>query len=309
MLALAAFATAALNAAPVFYLSTSDTAGAPAMLNLTGAPGATGTLFLWGNSPDVRIGGISLDVISSGDAIKFNAPLTGPQAGANWSFVNPPTLSPDGRSLTGFGAAAIPPAAGGFGAGSPAGPSLMLGSFGYTLGAGTANLRMEIGDAEITDYDGGYPMVHFGTAASPARLGSAVGEGNDVGGLGGGVVPPVITDATIGPLATDTANAITHQFAANQAITTWTLTSLLGPAGATPTFTPSLSATGSFSWAATKADLRGMDSAQWVATVSGQNANGSDTGTLTINLVIPEPATLSLVGLAMIGLVGLVRRR
>jgi hypothetical protein len=299
----------------LFYVSTSDQPSAtPGLLDLSNVtPGSTGMLHVWVNS-DVRLSGVSLDLMSSGNGIKFVGPQTVNGQGTAWAFLDGPQSVSD-NLVTRFGGGAVPGSSGnGVGGDSPTGANFLLGSVGYMAlpgPAGQSQLSLRVAGNEIVDWAGGYPQLRFGNASAAPLTGDQVGQSGGVGtiDLGGGVQAPVITDATLGPLATDTANAITHQFAADQPITTWTLMSLLGPAGATPTVAPSLSATGAFSWAATKADLRGLDSAQWVATVTGQNANGSDTGTLTINLVIPEPATLSLVGLAMIGLVGLVRRR
>ncbi len=193
--------TSVAQAVPIFYLSTSNVAGAPANLNLSGAAGSTGTLYLWGNSTDVQVGGVSLNVTSANSALKFTNPVAGPALGNNWSFVANPTLAGDGLSLTGFNAAAIPgPGAVGFGGASSAGPTLLLGSMGYILGAsGESNISMFVGANEITDYAGDYPNVRFGTANGPTGNGGVPGQGGVVGTASvGGVIPEPATLSLVG---------------------------------------------------------------------------------------------------------------
>ncbi len=64
-----------IRAVPVFYLSNSDSGNPPAgLLSLTGiAPGSVGTLHIWSNS-DVRLSGVSLDLVETGGGIKFTGP-------------------------------------------------------------------------------------------------------------------------------------------------------------------------------------------------------------------------------------------
>jgi hypothetical protein len=70
-------------------------------------------------------------------------------------------------------------------------------------------------------------------------------------------------------------------------------------------------ATGLFSW-----DVDGSAGGQYVFTVRASDnfppASGgpfSDTGTVTVNVIVPEPATIAMLGLAVVGLAGLRRRR
>lgn len=121
----------------------------------------------------------------------------------------------------------------------------------------------------------------------------------------GGVVAvaPVVTDAPLGNRIQGAQ--IAHQFAtsAGTAPITWgSLTPVAGnPA---PSVVPTLSAGGAFAWNSAGSPF---GTYQWDVTAT--NSAGSDVGRLSVTLVVPEPATLSLIGLAMLGLAGLFGRR
>lgn len=194
----------AVQAAPIFYLSTSN-APTPGggNLNISGAAGDTGTLYLWGNSADVHVGGISLDISSANNALTFTSPTTGPAVGPNWTFVAPSqTIAADGLSVTGFNAAAFPPGSSGFGPGSTGNQlDLLIGSVGYKLGsAGNSEISLKVGANEITDIDGEYPEVRFGTANGPSATGGQVGGGGVIGGavVRDGVIPEPATLSLVG---------------------------------------------------------------------------------------------------------------
>ncbi|HEY3391535.1 MAG TPA: PEP-CTERM sorting domain-containing protein [Lacipirellulaceae bacterium] len=301
------FATGAVQAAPVFWLSADGTDTTPGMFDRTGVPAnSTGTVNIFANT-DVRLSGVSLDLVETGGGIKFtSAELLNPSS--RWVIAGTPTVS-DSSVLSLSGGAIPGVAGGGIGPGSPdTGPGVLFATVNYMANAtGTSNLMLRVGDLVIADWDGNNPMVGFGDG--PTNIpGGVPGGSGPVGQImvGGGVTPVMGTDANLG----DVANAIiTHQFAATGGTAPLTWSNLALVAGSpTPAVAPTLSSTGAFEWHTIGSPRPGTYS--WNATVTDSaNPATTDLATLTLNLIVPEPATMSLVGLAMIGLVGLARRR
>jgi hypothetical protein len=136
---------------------------------------------------------------------------------------------------------------------------------------------------------------------------------------GGGGIAPTVVDALIDNVKSNDLNPLNnpvkHTFttSAGDAPITWGsfgfdsfTQGFGGPAAGTPgvaaTFDP---ATQAFSWLSNNTP-RGIY--KWHVTAT--NAAGSDQGFLTVNVTaVPEPASLTLIGLAALGFVGLVRRR
>jgi PEP-CTERM motif len=119
----------------------------------------------------------------------------------------------------------------------------------------------------------------------------------------GGIViesPLIPIDVDLGDRAQ--GSVIDHQFAVSSSAGDVAWSNLLASGPAAPAIAPVLNADGSFSWNSANS-VRGLY--KFDATVS--DFLGSAVAHLTVNLV-PEPATMSLIGLAMIGLVGIRRR-
>jgi hypothetical protein len=114
--------------------------------------------------------------------------------------------------------------------------------------------------------------------------------------IGGGLPGSLITG---GPLPTNDSDD-PDQVA-------WTLESLVGPNGPVTGATVHPT-TGVFTWQTLPTTDRGF----YTATIRGTNTNspmGSDTGLLMFEIPVPEPATVTLLALAIFGLLGFLRRR
>jgi len=312
--AVVAYATVA-QAVPVFYLTPTNAAGTPADIALTGAsavmPNSTGQMFLWVNT-DVRLSGIDLELTETGGGIKFTgAEWLNPSN--RWTFTAPPVVTNSNVSLLQGGA--IPGVAGGgVGPGSPggdAGPAVLLGSINYMANAsGTSTLALKVGQQTIADWDGAAPNVRFGANAAPDVPGGVAGGSDGAGSIAvaGGTLPvPVITPVALGEI-NQVTNVMADLIASNGPITWSGLTPT--PGSGTPAMAATLTPQGAFSWnpAGSARGPKGNGRPySWNATA--MNSAGQATGVAITLSLIPEPATVSLLGLAMVGTLGLVRRR
>jgi hypothetical protein len=122
---------------------------------------------------------------------------------------------------------------------------------------------------------------------------------------GGTTNPPNISLVDVGEY--EGLGPITQQLTASGTGNTWS--ALMATTGS-PSMAATLTPEGLFSWnpAGSARGPKGNGVAYaWTATVT--NADGTDTDVAVRLSLIPEPATMSLVGLAMVALAGLFRRR
>jgi hypothetical protein len=293
----------------VFYLQSSVTEPqTPGLLHLTNvAPNSTGRLHIWVNS-DVRLAGVSLDIVETGGAIKFTGPADipipiGPPS--RWAFLDGPHVVTD-SSVTSIGAAAIPGVNGdGIGAGSTAGPNVLIASVPYmALASGTSQLQLRVGANGIADYNtGDFAPVRFGTLGGPFVNGDAFGMGSAVGSIQvGGGLTPVITPIDLGEVSEMT------RITANLVVGGVAVWSNLMPLAGSPAIPATLDANGAFSWDPTgsKRGPKGNGALySWSATATSP-AGSTTSVALTLRL-IPEPATLAMMALSAICLVSSFR--
>jgi hypothetical protein len=189
-------ATAAVQAAPIFWVSEEPADTSPSNVDKTGAnailPLATGRLNIFANT-DIRLSGVSLDLVGNGNGIKFTgANLMNPSN--RWAIAGTPTVS-DG-SVVGLNGGAIPNVVGGgIGPGAPgtdAQPGVLFATVDYQGNLlGHTDLQLRVGDLVIADWEGNNPMVAFGT-----------GPANIPGGVPGGTGPVGAIDVIIPEPAT-----------------------------------------------------------------------------------------------------------
>jgi hypothetical protein len=309
--------TAHLHAAPVFYVSTQATGSpAPGLLNLTNiAPNSTGMLHIWVDT-DVRLPGISLDLEGVGGALKFSGlsvPNPNWPGGPRWTFLDGPQqvtnslVSHIGGASPGIGLSGY-----GIGPGTPDGPLVLLASVAYmTLGTPGAksDLSLRVGDNGIADFTGAFAQVRFGTDTSPLINGDAFGSAGAVGSItlteSVGPNPPIIVPVQLGEV--DRTTPISINLQSCQCPTIWSgLTSVAG----NPAIAAALNSSGEFSWdpAGSKRGPKGNGVLySWSATVA--NPGGSTIGLALTLMLIPEPTTAPLAGLALFGLLGILRHR
>jgi hypothetical protein len=285
------------------------------MLDLTGAnavaPNSMGTLHIW-TTTDVRLSGISLNLVETGGGIKFMGPMDVPNPNTRWAFLDGPQEVTN-SAANHIGGAAIPGAVGdGVGPGTANaanGNNVLIGSIPYmALGSGTSQLQLQVGGNGIADFTGAFAQVKFGTDSAANVAGDAFGMGGAVGTIavtGGGGDLPVITPVAVGEV--EQATTIVRNLMASNGPITW---SALTPTTGSPAMAATLTPGGEFSWnpAGSRRGPKG-NGVQYSWTATATNAAGAATGVAITLSLIPEPATMSLFGLALVGTLGLVRRR
>jgi hypothetical protein len=191
-------ATAAVQAAPIFWVSQDTAQTSPSNVSATVNPGATGKLNIFANT-DVRLSGVSLDLVETGGGIRFTgAELLNPSN--RWAIAGSPTVN--ASSVLSLSGGAIPNVVGGgIGPGSPgtdAQPGVLFATVDYAANqGGTSALQLKVGDLVIADWDGNNPMVGFGTG--PANIpGGVPGGAGGVGSISVVIVPEPATLSLIG---------------------------------------------------------------------------------------------------------------
>jgi len=303
------------------------------LLNATlASPSATGNLYLYGDG-DTQLSGLSLDVLATGNAIKFTS-ATVNNPGGRWSFLDGPLTIGDSL-ITNIGGAAIPPGAPGVGGPTTdeiPGIGFHLATIGY-MGLGNAtsmsNLALRVGSNLIADYDGNAAQVRLGGPQNPLVSGEQQGAQGAAGAIASSVVTNpmidvlgngmVIIDGDTTPSTADHTDFGTW-FQGQVAQRTFTINNA-GDAALTlgaPTFTGPFSLVGAFPSSVAAAGNAlftvGMNTANLGNQAGGisfaTNVTAKDPYNFSLaGRVIPEPATMSLVGLALVGVVGLARRR
>ena len=268
------------SAAPVFFLDLFS---------------SSGRMYLWARS-DIRLAGVSLDIVEVGGAIKFTgAEVFNPNN--RWAFLDGPRVVSD-SAITNIGGAAIPGIVGsGIGAGSPEGSDVLLAAVDYMrTGFMDSQLFLRIGSNVVADWDGNAPLVHFGTRSSTPLRGDQVGA-QGVVATTGYPTPPLIVDVGLGqrPVGALIEHAFMSQAFTSRPLS-WSDLTVNGPGS--PLIAPTLNADGTFSW-----DSHGSLLGVYTFDVTATNAFGRDVGRLTVEIV-PEPTAISLFSLAIIGIVG-----
>lgn len=295
--------------------------------------GAMGNLYLYGDG-STQLSGLSLDLAATGDAIRFTSMNVNNPAG-RWSFLDGPVNLTDSL-VTNIGGAAIPPGAPGVGgpvADEVAGTGFLLATIGYMgLGNAVANsaLELRVGSNLIADYEGNAAMVRLGGPGAPLMDGTIQGAmgaagiiafgdvvqlpGIEVSGNGMGVLDDDIT-----PSEDDNTDFGTVAQGSVQT-RNFTITNT-GDADLTlgdPIFTGPFSLVGGSLGTISASDSAiltiGLNTAllgpQSGSISFGTNVAGLETFNFDLAAnVIPEPASLTLFGLALIGMIGLGRRR
>jgi hypothetical protein len=270
----------------VFYLSTQATGSpTPGLLNFTSLQ-PTGTLHIWASS-DVRLAGVSLDLIETGGGIRFTElHVPNPEGPpARWAFLDGPQEVTN-SAVRHIGGAAVPGVLGdGIGAGSTAGESVLLASVNYVVtSGGNLQFALRVGTNGISDFDGNFAQLRFGSPSAPIIVGDQFGA---TGNVGGGIsepvfLPPVVVDANLGDRGQ--GSFLGHTFATSSGATPVAWSNLIASGPASPVIAPTLTSGGVFTW-----NSAGSALGQYHFDVTATNPGGTDVGRLSLNLVAPPP--------------------
>ena len=317
-LALAASANAAVSS----WLSTVNAVGggfAPGngVLNLDINSSPNGSLYLWLRNDAVlqsvaynlSLGTGGIAKITAVEVFQADISIGGNDIGDRWNLpLANGTINGDQQSVTNFSAVNVN--ANGLGVGTKSFDTLFDAAANAALFARIDFMALGLGSTGVALSEGSTLIVE-NSVQPPLTFGSAMinvtGEG------GGDNTPPVGVNALIDNVFASTL--IQHPFDANDAedpdnALVWSDLQFAGLPGfggtGVPNLAPMLGADGAFSWN-TLGSARGV----YTATATVTDTGGlTGTAVLTINVTqVPEPTTFGLAGLALVGIVGLIRRR
>jgi hypothetical protein len=271
--------------------------------------------------PDVRLSGVSLDLVEVGGLIKFTgAAVNNP--GGRWTFLDGPLTVSDSE-IKSMGGGAIPLVSGnGIGPGSPELPDptsgYLIATVSYEVTGVTweSELFLKVGSNLMADFVGNSPPVIFGPGSPPTPGDVPGATDNQYDGRFGFVfVDGFVVVGDLGPLIGDmsangpndpTIVSATLPASDDQPISelTWAFDGPpVGPG--LPMLAPTLDpATGLFTW-----DVNGSKGGLYEFTIKATDVAGlSDSGILSVIVEIPEPASIAL-AIIVVGLAAVVRRR
>jgi PEP-CTERM motif len=312
------------NADTIVY-ATGNPPGPAGNLSISDASAGTSSFFdIYVNSSAV-VAGLNLDVFAEGTAIKFSSATVPNYSGPRWASTTDGTVAGDGLSVTGLEGFALP----GFGstgmnpAAQDDGFNGVAGAFHFArvnydvLNSCTSNIFLQIGANEWSTTSD--TTFRLGVGDDAVCVGCQGGLGGARSTMADGVITVLGAPTNTAPVVDALApinvawpdTVVDLQLTGHDAETATNLlawSNLVADAANPSVANATLGATGLFNWDPT--GLKG-GTYNFNATVTddGNPALDGSGLALTINYTVPEPATLSLFGLALVGFIGFARKR